>query len=215
MLKACICCLWCLTKCLTYLNQNAYTATDINITSFCKSTRDLRHVFVILVENVFRVATINTMGDFVLFLGKVLIVSCTAFAVVLALNYQRDYTVWVLPLLIFCLFFWLVAHCFLSVFEIVVDVLFLCFAVDTKHNDGSPGREFYMDKALMVRGREAGNTSGPDPILSSTMHLAHYNLGIVAKVSFIITLVEIPGLILTYIHNQLKRKVCILLDSLS
>ncbi|KAK6324924.1 hypothetical protein J4Q44_G00042660, partial [Coregonus suidteri] len=146
MLKACICCLWCLKKCLTYLNQNAYTATAINSTSFCTSARD---AFVILVENALRVATINTVGDFVLFLGKVLIVSCTAFVGVLSLNYQRDYTVWVLPLLIVCLFSWLVAHCFLSVFEIVVDVLFLCFAVDTKHNDGSPGREFYMDKALM------------------------------------------------------------------
>ena len=80
-----------------------------------------------------------------------LIVSSTAFAGVLALNYQKDYTVWVLPLLIVCLFAYLVAHCFLSVFENVVDVLFLCFAVDTKYNDGSPGREYYMDKALMVR----------------------------------------------------------------
>ncbi|XP_055765823.1 choline transporter-like protein 1 isoform X2 [Salvelinus fontinalis] len=126
--------------------KNAYTATAINSTSFCTSACD---AFVILVENALRVATINTVGDFVLFLGKVLIVSCTAFVGVLSLNYQRDYTVWVLPLLIVCLFSWLVAHCFLSVFEIVVDVLFLCFAVDTKHNDGSPGREFYMDKALM------------------------------------------------------------------
>lgn len=32
----------------------------------------------------------------------------------------------------------------------VVDVLFLCFAIDTKYNDGSPGREFYMDKVLMA-----------------------------------------------------------------
>ncbi|XP_062334080.1 choline transporter-like protein 1 [Osmerus eperlanus] len=146
MLKACICCLWCLEKCLAFLNQNAYAATAINSTSFCTSARD---AFVILVENALRVAAINTVGDFVLFLGKVLIVSCTAFAGVLALNYQRDYTVWVLPLLIVCLFAFLVAHCFLSVFEMVVDVLFLCFAVDTKYNDGSPGREFYMDKALM------------------------------------------------------------------
>ncbi|KAL4640247.1 choline transporter-like protein 1 [Arapaima gigas] len=146
MLKACICCLWCLEKCLNYLNQNAYTATAINSTSFCTSARD---AFVILVENALRVATINTVGDFVLFLGKILIVSCTAFAGVMALNYQRDYTVWVLPLLIVCLFAFLVAHCFLSIFEMVVDVLFLCFAIDTKHNDGSPGREFYMDKALM------------------------------------------------------------------
>uniref|UniRef100_A0A3Q2P2V9 Choline transporter-like protein n=1 Tax=Fundulus heteroclitus TaxID=8078 RepID=A0A3Q2P2V9_FUNHE len=148
MLKACICCLWCLEKCLAFLNQNAYTATAINSTNFCTSARE---ALVIMVENALRVAAINTVGDFVLFLGKVLIVSCTAFAGVLALNYQRDYTVWVLPLLIACLFAFLVAHCFLSVFENVVDVLFLCFAVDTKYNDGSPGREYYMDKALMVR----------------------------------------------------------------
>ncbi|XP_037530870.1 choline transporter-like protein 1 [Nematolebias whitei] len=146
MLKACVCCLWCLEKCLAYLNQNAYTATAINSTNFCTSACD---AFVILVENALRVAAINTVGDFVLFLGKIIVVSCTAFAGVLALNYQRDYTVWVLPLLIVCLFAFLVAHCFLSVFENVVDVLFLCFAVDTKYNDGSPGRQYYMDKALM------------------------------------------------------------------
>ncbi|XP_068178047.1 choline transporter-like protein 1 [Antennarius striatus] len=146
MVKACVCCLWCLEKCLAYLNQNAYTATAINSTSFCTSARD---AFLILVENALRVAAINTVGDFVLFLGKIIIVSCTAFAGVLALNYQRDYTVWVLPILIVCVFAFLVAHCFLSVFEIVVDVLFLCFAVDSKYNDGSPGREYYMDKALM------------------------------------------------------------------
>lgn len=146
MLKTCICCLWCLEKCLNYLNQNAYAATAINSTSFCTSARD---AFVILVENALRVATINAIGDFVLFLGKVLIVTTTAFAGVLLLNYQRDYAEWLLPLIIVCLFSFLVAHCFLSIFEIVVDVLFLCFAIDTKYNDGTPGKEFFMDKALM------------------------------------------------------------------
>ncbi|KAM6924236.1 choline transporter-like protein 1 [Xenentodon cancila] len=146
LLKSCICCLWCLEKCLNYLNQNAYAATAINSTSFCTSARD---AFVILVENALRVATINAIGDFVLFLGKILIMTCTAFAGVLLLNYQRDYAEWLLPLIIVCLFSFLVAHCFLSIFEIVVDVLFLCFAIDTKYNDGTPGKEFFMDKALM------------------------------------------------------------------
>ncbi|XP_029368063.1 choline transporter-like protein 1 isoform X2 [Echeneis naucrates] len=146
LLKTCICCLWCLEKCLNYLNQNAYAATAINSTSFCTSARD---AFVILVENALRVATINAIGDFVLFLGKILIVTTTAFAGVLLLNYQRDYAEWLLPLIIVCLFSFLVAHCFLSIFEIVVDVLFLCFAIDTKYNDGTPGKEFFMDKALM------------------------------------------------------------------
>ncbi|KAG8004351.1 Choline transporter-like protein 1 [Nibea albiflora] len=131
--------------------KNAYAATAINSTSFCTSARD---AFVILVENALRVATINAVGDFVLFLGKILIVTSTAFAGVLLLNYQRDYAEWLLPLIIVCLFSFLVAHCFLSIFEIVVDVLFLCFAIDTKYNDGTPGKEFFMDKALMVRWRE-------------------------------------------------------------
>ncbi|KAL6080223.1 hypothetical protein STEG23_010344, partial [Scotinomys teguina] len=125
---------------------NAYTATAINSTNFCTSAKD---AFVILVENALRVAAINTVGDFMLFLGKVLIVCSTGLAGIMLLNYQQDYTVWVLPLIIVCLFAFLVAHCFLSIYEMVVDVLFLCFAIDTKYNDGSPGREFYMDKVLM------------------------------------------------------------------
>ncbi|XP_078070212.1 choline transporter-like protein 1 isoform X2 [Mustelus asterias] len=146
MLKACICCLWCLEKCLTYLNRNAYVATAINSTSFCTSARD---ALLILVENALKVAAINTVGDFVLFLGKVLIVLITGFIGILLLNHQRDYTVWVLPLIIVCLFAFFVSHCFLSTYEMVVDVLFLCFAVDSKNNDGSPGHEYYMDKSLM------------------------------------------------------------------
>lgn len=50
------------------LFQNAYTATAINSTNFCASARD---AFLILVENALRVTAINTVGDFVLFLGKV------------------------------------------------------------------------------------------------------------------------------------------------
>ncbi|XP_067839716.1 choline transporter-like protein 1 [Heptranchias perlo] len=146
LLKSCICCLWCLEKCLLYLNRNAYVATAINSTSFCTSARE---AFAILVENALRVVAINAVGDFVLFLGKVLVVCITGFIGIILLNYQRDYTVWVLPLLIVCLFAFFVSHCFLSIYEMVVDVLFLCFAVDCKHNDGSPGREYYMDKSLM------------------------------------------------------------------
>ena len=103
---------------------------------------------------------------------QILIVTSTAFAGVLLLNYQRDYAEWLLPLIIVCLFSFLVAHCFLSIFEIVVDVLFLCFAIDTKYNDGTPGQEFYMDKALMVRTRagvlHGQSTDGTYTVRSST-----------------------------------------------
>lgn len=45
------------------------------------------------------------------------------------------------------------------------------------------------------------------PILSAMARTIRYHLGTLAKGSFIITLVKIPRLILTYIHSQLKGKV--------
>lgn len=45
------------------------------------------------------------------------------------------------------------------------------------------------------------------PIVSSVLRLMRYHLGTVVKGAFIITLVEIPRLLLTYIHSQLKGRV--------
>lgn len=45
------------------------------------------------------------------------------------------------------------------------------------------------------------------PILSAMLQTIRYHMGTIAKGSFIITLVKIPRLILTYIHSQLKGKV--------
>lgn len=45
------------------------------------------------------------------------------------------------------------------------------------------------------------------PVLSAMVRTFRYHLGTVAKGSFIITLVKIPRLILTYIHSKLKGKV--------
>lgn len=45
------------------------------------------------------------------------------------------------------------------------------------------------------------------PILSSVLRLMRYHLGTVAKGSFIITLVQVPRLMLLYLHNQLRGRV--------
>ncbi|XP_006005756.1 choline transporter-like protein 3 [Latimeria chalumnae] len=146
MFKCCTCCLCCLEKGLRYLNQNAYIAVAINGTNFCTSAKE---AFFILGKNLANVATINCFGDFLLFLGKVFVVCFTIFGGLMAFNYHRELHVWVIPLLLVSFFSYLVAHCFLSVFEMVVDVLFLCYAVDLETNDGSPDKPYFMDKELM------------------------------------------------------------------
>uniref|UniRef100_A0A8D0L5P6 Choline transporter-like protein n=1 Tax=Sphenodon punctatus TaxID=8508 RepID=A0A8D0L5P6_SPHPU len=147
MFKCCLCCFWCLERCLRYLNQNAYTTAAINGTNFCTSAKD---ALFILAKNSANTAAINCIGDFVLFLGKVFVVCFTVFGVLMAFNYHRELHVWVVPLLLVAFFAYVVAHSFLSVFEVVVDALFLCFAVDIETNDGSPEKPYFMDQELMV-----------------------------------------------------------------
>ena len=63
------CCMICLEKIMKFLNKNAYIQTAIYSYSFCKSCRC---AFFLLLRNVLRVAAVNTISSFVLFIGKVI-----------------------------------------------------------------------------------------------------------------------------------------------
>uniref|UniRef100_A0A672QNL0 Choline transporter-like protein n=1 Tax=Sinocyclocheilus grahami TaxID=75366 RepID=A0A672QNL0_SINGR len=95
------CCFWCLEKFIKFLNRNAYIMVAIYGKNFCRSARD---AFFLLMRNVIRVVVLDKVTDFILFLGKLLIVGLT----VLVGSY-------------------LIAHGFFSVYAMCVDTLFLCF----------------------------------------------------------------------------------------
>ncbi|XP_062973734.1 choline transporter-like protein 3 [Elgaria multicarinata webbii] len=146
MFKCCFCCFWCLERGLRYLNQNAYTATVINGTNFCTSAEDAG---LILSKNSVNTMAIHCFSDVIIFLGKVFVVCFTVFGGLMAFNYHHELHVWVVPLLLVTFLAYLLAHSFLSVFQTIVDVLFLCFAVDIETNDGSPEKPYFMDQELM------------------------------------------------------------------
>ncbi|XP_012998329.1 choline transporter-like protein 3 isoform X5 [Cavia porcellus] len=144
--RCCCCCFSYLARLLHHLNQNAYTTTAINGTDFCTSTKDSLKI---LSKNSNHFTSVNCFGDFVIFLGKVLVVCFTVFAGLMAFNYNRTLQVWAIPLLLVAFFACLVAHSFLSVFETVLDVLFLCFTVDLETNDGSSEKPYFMDQEFL------------------------------------------------------------------
>ncbi|XP_067934749.1 choline transporter-like protein 1 [Watersipora subatra] len=152
MLKCCICLLYCLEKCMKYINRNAYIVIAISSTNFCKARVK---AFNTLLSNVLRVVAINTVGDFVIFLGKVLIMSAnTIISYFLFDRHNKDLpygmkNFYILPILAVAIFSYLIAHCFLSSFEMLVDTLLLCFCEDVKINDGTPEKPYYMSKNLM------------------------------------------------------------------
>ncbi|XP_062437423.1 choline transporter-like protein 3 isoform X5 [Rhea pennata] len=147
LFKCCFCCFWCLERCLRYFNQHAYTTTAINGTNFCTSAKDA--VF-ILAKNSAKLASISCFGGFIIFLGKVFVVCFTVFGGLMAFNYHRELQAWVVPLLLVGFFAYVVSHSFLSVFEMTVDALFLCFAIDLETNDGSAEKPYFMDQELLT-----------------------------------------------------------------
>ncbi|XP_005388837.2 PREDICTED: choline transporter-like protein 3 isoform X4 [Chinchilla lanigera] len=159
--RCCCCCFSYLARHLYHLNQNAYTATAINGTALCTSTKDSLKI---LSRNSNHFTSVNCFGDFVIFLGKVLVVYFTVFGGLMAFNYNRTLQVWAIPLLLVAFFACLVAHSFLSVFETVLDALFLCFAVDMETNDGSSQKPYFMDQEFssFVKKINKSNNAGAE-----------------------------------------------------
>ncbi|KAJ7316471.1 hypothetical protein JRQ81_002633 [Phrynocephalus forsythii] len=147
------CCFWCLEKFIKFLNRNAYIMIAIYGTNFCTSARN---AFFLLMRNIIRVAVLDKVTDFLLFLGKLLIVGSVGILAFFfftqrikliqdtapPLNYY-----WV-PILTVIVGSYLIAHGFFSVYAMCVDTLFLCFCEDLERNDGSPERPYYMSPAL-------------------------------------------------------------------
>jgi solute carrier family 44 (choline transporter-like protein), member 1 len=74
LLNSCQCCLLCLEKFLQYLTRNSYIETAMFGLPFIRAGKN---AYNILSSNALRVFAINSVGDFVLLLGKVLVVMAT------------------------------------------------------------------------------------------------------------------------------------------
>ncbi|KAK7508117.1 hypothetical protein BaRGS_00000356, partial [Batillaria attramentaria] len=145
--KCCCCCLWCLEKCLKYLNANAYTVIAVSGRNFCSSARK---AFGIMASNALRVAALNSIGDFLLFMSKLAVMAATGAVGIIWLKSRSDLHFFAIPVLLVCVFAYFVAHCFLSVYEMVMDALLLCFCEDCDMNDGSVERPYFCSKRLMA-----------------------------------------------------------------
>ncbi|XP_064292070.1 choline transporter-like 1 isoform X3 [Plodia interpunctella] len=132
-LKCGICCFYCLEKFIRYLNHNAYTIITIERCHFCKAAA---RAFSTIVNNALQVATINSVGDFILFLGKCIVTAVTGIAGLLLLKRNPDLHFFAVPTLLICIFSFFIAHCILSLYEMVVDSLFMCVCEDRNMNGG-------------------------------------------------------------------------------
>jgi len=150
MMKCCICCLWFLEKFMKFVNFNAYTIINIEGTPFFTSSKK---AFVLIVQNSVRIATINSVGDFLLFIAKIAVTAITLIISLFMLRVPYEDIQQIRPsqtvaLLIVGIVSYLIAHCFFTVYEMVIDALMVCFCKDCEENDGSASRPYYMSQSL-------------------------------------------------------------------
>ncbi|XP_035221732.1 choline transporter-like protein 2 isoform X2 [Stegodyphus dumicola] len=147
------CCFWLLEKVLRFISKNAYIMIAIYGKNFCTSARK---AFMLLMRNIVRVVVLDKITDFLLFMGKLAVVSFAAvgsFYVFVSehkiyksgpsLHYD------LIPPIFITFGAYIIASGFFSVYGMAVDTLFLCFLEDCERNDGTPEKPYYMSKELM------------------------------------------------------------------
>ncbi|ENN75884.1 choline transporter-like 1 [Dendroctonus ponderosae] len=132
-LKCCICCFYCLEKFIRYLNHNAYTVIAIDGSNFCKAAGT---AFEVLTSHALQVATINSLGDFILFLGKCFVTAVTGVVGLALFRRNPQLSFYAAPTLLVCIFAFFVAHCVLSLYEMVLDTVYLCMCQSGDAPDG-------------------------------------------------------------------------------
>ena len=153
ILCCCKCCLWFLEKFMRFINRNAFIMCAVNGTNFCKSAKD---AFNLLMRNLLRVVVLNSVCDFLLFIGKVVIVAACGSVSYLAFggyipHVREEIPVlnyFFIPIIFIIIGSYLIASAFFSVYSMSVDTLFLCFLEDLERNDGSDARPYFMSKRL-------------------------------------------------------------------
>lgn len=132
------CCLKVLQSCIEMVTRNAYIFSAVTNTSFCASGKQ---VFSLITKNAATLAIVNIIGEMLMFLGKIFIAMAggwCAFAIMdnyPGFKYNEPnyiYSQWIV-ILVTVFFAYAVATSFMSVFDMAVDTVLVCYVIDPTH----------------------------------------------------------------------------------
>jgi hypothetical protein len=138
------CCLYCLEKCMKFINKNAYILVAMRGWNFCHAGYE---AVVLILTNPARIGTVATVTNFVLTLGK-LAVSCgMVFAAIPWIESIDDVNTWWLPCVIIGLMAYSIACVVFSTYDKSVDTILICVLEDEKLNKSTGN--FYADPSII------------------------------------------------------------------
>ncbi|XP_040071984.2 choline transporter-like protein 1 [Ixodes scapularis] len=137
-------CCRCLDYFPMYISKNAFIVMAVHGLSFRTSARRAQRL---LARHRAQLSAIDSVADFLLFLTKLAVAVPAVFCGVWTITDSlTTVNVWV-PLFAGGFISYYVADSCISVYEMTIDTLFLCFCEDNERNDGF-SRPFFMSEAL-------------------------------------------------------------------
>lgn len=156
--KTVFCCLQCCLKCvegvIMLINRNAFIMISISGKSYCTSAK---RAFKLVTSNGIRIFVLHRAASFLVFLGKISVLFLTTLCGIALLNNAEGsfnkttesiVSNWAVPLVFIIIFAWVIANSTLSIFEMAIDTVFLCFCEDCELNDGSSSKPYFMNDSL-------------------------------------------------------------------
>jgi hypothetical protein len=146
VLKIAQCCLYCLEKCIKFLNKNAYIQIALCGKNFCASAKV---AFFLILRNAIRFGMVAGLGGIVSTLGYVFVTVTTAIIGYFILKGMNPGANPILPVVIFAFLGYMVGRVFMAVFMLACDTSLQCYLV-VEEAGGQPGGvdEMYVPSAL-------------------------------------------------------------------
>lgn len=132
VLKVLGCCMWCVEKCIKFLNKNAYIQVAILGTPFCTSAKN---AFFLMLRNALRFAVVASMGSVIYTIGVAFITVMTSASGYLILEALYPNISPIGPVISYVVVGIIIGMLYMNVYGMAVDASLQCFAAAEEMQD--------------------------------------------------------------------------------
>eukprot|EP00002_Diphylleia_rotans_P003031 TRINITY_DN1201_c0_g1_i1.p1 TRINITY_DN1201_c0_g1~~TRINITY_DN1201_c0_g1_i1.p1 ORF type:complete len:611 (-),score=135.12 TRINITY_DN1201_c0_g1_i1:698-2530(-) len=144
-----LCCVNCLVRCLErflkFISKNAYIIIAIYGDSFCSSAVT---AFELVWNNLIRVAAVNVVSEFMIFLGKLFVALICGVASAQVFVNKPEIGFWMFPCVLVVVFSYMIASAFLAVYDMAIDTIMLCFLDEEERRKSDPNLPVHASEHL-------------------------------------------------------------------
>jgi hypothetical protein len=134
VLKALQCCMWCLEKCIKFLNKNAYIQIALVGTNFCTSAKK---AFGLILRNFIRFGIVASLGWITQLIGVAVITGSTTVLGYFILKAMYPDVNPMMPVILILIIGYVIGRLFAMVFMMAVDTALQCFIICEEQGNAS------------------------------------------------------------------------------